>query len=225
MKIHKSKFTATPEQGNVSAILQRPDSAKALLVLAHGAGNDMLHPGQEKLARSLANQGVATFRFNFPFKEKGNKAPNSAKVLKGTLRSAINAAANSAPDLPLFAGGRSMGGRMTSLAASEASLPNVRGLIFFGFPLYPAGKPSVERADHLKLVELPLLFVSGTRDTLAGLDLLRPVVKKLGRHAKLHIVEEADHSFKLLKRSERTEDGVYSEIAQAVSGWLDKNIK
>jgi predicted alpha/beta-hydrolase family hydrolase len=185
----------------------------------------MRHIGQEKLAQALAAEDIASFRYNFPYKEKGNKAPNSAKVLKATTRAAVTAASKAAPDLALFACGRSMGGRMTSLAASEESLPNVRGLIFFGFPLYPAGKPSVERADHLKLVELPLLFVSGTRDTLAGLDLLRPVVKKLGRHAKLHIVEEADHSFKLLKRSERTEDGVYSEIAQAVSGWLDKNIK
>jgi hypothetical protein len=221
MKTRKFKFNATEQHGKVSAILVRPEDAKMLLLLAHGAGNDMLHPGQEKLAMALAEEGVASLRYNFPFKEKGNKAPNTAKVMMQTVRSAVDAATKAAPELPLFAGGRSMGGRMTSLAASELALIGVRGIIFFGFPLHAAGKTGSERADHLMQVDLPLLFVSGTRDTLAGLDLLRPVVKKLGSRAQLHIVDEADHSFKLLKRSERTEDGVYAEIAGAVSGWVD----
>ena len=221
MKTRKLKFSATPEHGKVSAILLRPEDANILLMLAHGAGNDMRHPGQEKLAQALAQEGVASLRYNFPYKEKGNRAPNTAKVMMHTVRSAVAAAAKAAPDLPLFAGGRSMGGRMTSLAASDDTLDGVRGIIFFGFPLHPAGNPGSERADHLKLVDLPLLFVSGTRDTLAGLDLLRPAVKKLGHRAQLHIVDEADHSFKLLKRSERTEEGVYAEIAEAVSGWVD----
>ena len=221
MKTRKLKFTATPEQGKVSAILLRPEKTKALLVLAHGAGNDMVHPGQEKLATALADEGVASFRYNFPFKEKGRGGPNTAKVLTQTVRSAVGAAAKAAPELPLFAGGRSMGGRMTSLTASEEALPDVRGLVFFGFPLYPAGKPSTERAEHLKAVGLPILFVSGTRDTLASLDRLQPVVKKLGRGARLHIVEGADHSFRLLKRSERTEAGMYAEIAATTSQWID----
>lgn len=221
MKTRKIKFTATSEQGKVSAILLRPEGAKALLLLAHGAGNDMVHPGQEKLAMALAEEGVATFRYNFPFKEKGRGGPNTAKVLTQTVRSALEAAAKAALDLPLFAGGRSMGGRMTSLAVSEEALPGVRGLIFFGFPLYAAGKPGTERAEHLKAVEQPMLFVSGTRDTLASLDLLKPVVNNLGHRVRLHVVEGADHSFKLLKRSERTEEGVYKEVAEAVSTWLD----
>lgn len=220
MKTRKLKFTATPEQGKVSAILLRPEEAKALLLLAHGAGNDMLHAGQEKLALALADEGVATLRYNFPFKEKGRGGPNTAKVLSATVRAAVEKAVRTAPDLPLFAAGRSMGGRMTSLAASERPLDSVRGIIFFGFPLHAAGKPGTERAEHLIGVGLPMLFVSGTRDVLASLDMLRPVVKKLGRRASLHIVEGADHTFKLLKRSERTEDGVYREIAETVSAWV-----
>jgi hypothetical protein len=156
--------------------------------------------------------------------ENGRGGLNSAAALKETVRSAVKAAREAAPGLPLFAGGRSMGGRMTSLAASEAPLPGVQGIIFAGFPLYPAGKPSTERAEHLKLVGVPMLFLQGTRDNLADLELLRPVVKGLGNRAALHVIEGADHSFKVLKRSERTEADVLSEMANAAAAWIRKQI-
>ena len=219
------KFTATPEQGRVSALFLRPQLAMAQLMLAHGAGTDMRHYFMEDLSQALAANGIATFRYNFPYKEKGGGGgPNGKGVLAATVRSAAEAAARTAPDLPLFAGGKSLGGRMTSLASSEAPLPRVKGLVFFGFPLHPAGKPATARAEHLSHVDAPMLFLQGPRDALATPKLLVPVVKGLGKLATLHMVEGADHSFKVLKSSGRSEADVILELAQTTAAWMDRQI-
>ncbi|MCW5876875.1 MAG: alpha/beta hydrolase [Anaerolineales bacterium] len=215
-------FEATPQQGRVSALLRLPEGASALLVLAHGAGTDMRHRSLEMLSEQLAANGIATFRYNFPYKEKGRGGPNPKPVLTATVRAAVQAAAEAAPGLPLFAGGRSMGGRMTSLAASEAPLPGVRGLVFFGFPLHAAGKPGTERGEHLAAVSVPMLFLQGPRDTLALPELLEPVVAGLGRRARLHMLAGADHSYKVLKSSGRSEAEVYAEAAAVAAGWMAK---
>lgn len=217
------KFVATPEKGEVSARLMQPTKATALLVLAHGAGTNMQHRSMESMAEALYDQGIATFRYNFPYKEKGSGPPNSKPTLTATVREAI-AAASKLAKLPLFAGGRSMGGRMTSLAASEAPLPAVKGIVFFAFPLHPDGKPSTERADHLAKVTVPMLFLQGPRDSLATPELLKPVVRKLGTMATLHEVAHADHSFKVLKSSGRTDAEVLSEIAATTAGWINKEL-
>jgi predicted alpha/beta-hydrolase family hydrolase len=214
------KFIASPEKGEVSALLLRPDNAWALLVLAHGAGTDMRHRSMETLSLALAEKGVATFRYNFPYKEKlGGGRPDS-KEAATTVQSAVAAAAQAAGDLALFAGGRSFGGRMSSLAASQAPLPRVRGIVFFAFPLHPPGKPGTERAEHLFKVDIPILFLQGPRDTLATPDLLEPIVKKLGERATLHLVAGADHSFKVLKSSGRTEKEVLEELAETTATWM-----
>jgi len=216
---------ATPEQGRVSALFLRPPRAMALLMLAHGAGTDMRHSFMEGLSQELAANQIATLRYNFPYKEKGGGGgPNGKDVLKATVRSAAEAAASSAPDLPLFAGGKSMGGRMTSLASCEGPLPKVKGLIFFGFPLHPAGKPATDRAEHLVLVDAPMLFLQGPRDTLATPELLGPVIKRLGKRATLHMVEGADHGFKVLKRSGRTEEEVFLELAEIAANWISRRV-
>jgi len=216
---------ATPEQGRVSALFLRPPRAMALLMLAHGAGTDMRHSFMEGLSQELAANQIATLRYNFPYKEKGGGGgPNGKDVLKATVRSAAEAAASSAPDLPLFAGGKSMGGRMTSLASCEGPLPKVKGLIFFGFPLHPAGKPATDRAEHLVLVDAPMLFLQGPRDTLATPELLGPVIKRLGKRATLHMVEGADHGFKVLKRSGRTEEEVFLELAEIAATWISRQL-
>ncbi|MCW5878269.1 MAG: hypothetical protein KIS80_05325 [Anaerolineales bacterium] len=219
------RFEATPQQGGVSALLRVPDRAGALLVLAHGAGTDMRHRSLEMLSEQLAEHGIASFRYNFPYKERGRGGPNPKAVLTATVRAAVAAAAQAAPGLPLFAGGRSMGGRMTSLAASEASLPGVKGLVFFGFPLHPAGKPGTERGEHLAAVGVPLLFLQGPRDTLALPDLLEPVATALGHQATLHMLAGADHSYKVLKSSGRTEAEVYAEAAAVAAAWMAKHAK
>jgi predicted alpha/beta-hydrolase family hydrolase len=194
-------------------------------MLAHGAGTDMRHHFMEDLSQALAANQIATFRYNFPYKEKGGGGgPNGKGVLTATVRSAAEVAASSAPELPLFAGGKSLGGRMTSLASSEAPLPKVKGLVFFGFPLHPAGKPATERAEHLSRVVAPMLFLQGPRDTLATLKLLVPVVKRLGELATLHVVDGADHGFKVLKRSGRTEEDVILELAETVANWIGRRV-
>lgn len=217
------KFIATPVEGQVSALLLQPKGALALIALAHGAGTDMRHRSMETLSQALAKHRIATFRYNFPYKERGSGHPDSKPVATATVRAAIIAAAQAAPDLALFAGGRSFGGRMTSLAASQATLPGVKGIIFFAFPLHPAGKPGTERADHLSHVTVPLLFFQGPRDTLATPELLLPIVGKLGPRATPHMLSGADHSFKVLKSSGRTEADVYSEIGAATATWMAKN--
>ncbi len=207
--------------GSVSALLVRPSEASALLVLGHGAGAGMRHVFMEEMAGLLAGRGVATLRYQFPYMEAGRRYPNPQRILTATVRQAVEAAHQAAPDLPLFAGGKSMGGRMTSLAAADAPLAGLRGIVFLGFPLHGIGKPpGIERSEHLHQVDLPLLFVQGTRDRLANLDFLRPVVERLGSRATLHVVDGGDHSFKVLKRSGRTHEEVMAEVADAVAGWI-----
>jgi len=214
------KFTATPEKGDVSALLMRPEGAKHILVLGHGASSNMRTPMLQTIAERLTEQNIATFRYNFPYSEKGG-GRNSVATCIATIRSAVAAAHEAAPDLPILAGGHSFSGRMTSTAASEAPIENVKGLVFFSFPLHPAGEPSTKRADHLAAVTVPMLFLSGTRDALAELDLLEPVVKNLGKQATLHLVDTADHSFKILKRSRTRDEDVFVELARATRTWTD----
>ena len=180
----------------VSALLVRPDEAKALYLFAHGAGAGMTHRSMESNARGLATRAIATLRYQFLYMEKGLRRPDPPRLAHAAVRAAAAKATELAPDLPLFAGGRSFGGRMTSQAQADEPLAGVRGLAFLGFPLHPAGKPGIERAEHLPRVEVPMLFVSGDRDALAELGLLRPVVEKLGERAKLHVVHGADHSLR-----------------------------
>jgi predicted alpha/beta-hydrolase family hydrolase len=212
------KFLSTPDKGDVSAILMRPEDATHLLVLGHGASSNMRTPMMETIAEHLAEQKIATFRYNFPYSEKGG-GRNSQDVCTTTIRSAVAAANKAAPDLPILAGGHSFSGRMTSTAASESPLENVRGLVLFSFPLHPAGVPDIKRAEHLEKIKIPMLFVSGTRDALAELDLLEPVVEKLGEPATLHLLDTADHSFKILKRTRTSHEDVFDEAARVVRDW------
>lgn len=213
------KFLATLEKGDVSALLIRPAGASHLLVLGHGASTNMRHANLQIIAERLAEAGIATFRYNFPYMEhRGGR--DSQEVCTATVRSACAAARKAAPDLPLLAGGHSFGGRMTSTAESESALDGVRGLVFFAFPLHPPGRPATKRADHLSAVTIPMLFLSGTRDELADLDLLQPVCEKLGKRATLHLLDTADHSFRTLKRSRKSEEDVYVEMARVVREWV-----
>jgi len=182
----------------------------------------MRHAFMEAAAQGLAARGVATLRYHFPYMEAGRRAPNPRPVLTRTIRSAVAEASRLAPDLPLLAGGKSMGGRMTSLAAAEEPLPEVRGLAFFGFPLHAAGRPSSDRGAHLGDVGLPMLFLQGTRDNLADLDLLRPLVADVHPPATLHVVDGADHGFHVLKRSGRTDDEVLDEICDRFIRWAEE---
>jgi predicted alpha/beta-hydrolase family hydrolase len=205
--------------GEVSALLVRPAKPRWLLVLAHGAGAGMTHPFLEALVRELSAAGIATFRYQFPYMEQRRRAPDRPPVLTAAVTAAVHAAQKAAPGLSLLAGGKSMGGRMTSTAASQHPLDQVRGLVFFGFPLHPPGQPGIKRADHLAKVSVPMLFLQGTRDTFAGLDLLRPVCAKLGSLATLHVIESADHSFHVLKSSGKTDAEVLHELAQTTATW------
>jgi predicted alpha/beta-hydrolase family hydrolase len=204
----------------VSGLLMRPDGAKALYVFAHGAGAGMTHKAMESSAQGLAARSVATLRYQFPYMENGSHRPDPPKVAHAAVRAAAATAARLAPDLPLFAGGRSFGGRMTSQAQALEPLPQVRGLAFLGFPLHPAGKPGIERAAHLAQINIPMLFVSGDRDALAQLDLIEAVVADLGKGAMLHLVSHADHSFKVAAKSGRTPADAEAEALDAVAGWL-----
>src|SRR6266446_1064311 len=208
--------------GEVSALLLRPAKARQLLVLVHGAGAGMSHPFMEKLAGELAGVGVATLRYQFPYMEARRRAPDAPAVLTATVVAAVRAAAEAAPGLPLLAGGKSMGGRMTSQAAAQRPLDGVQGLVFFGFPLHPPNQPGTKRADHLAKVAMPMLFLQGTRDTLADLKLLRPVCAKLGSRATLHVIETADHSFHVLKRSGRSDPEVLRELAEKTASWAEQ---
>jgi hypothetical protein len=213
------RFTATERSGDVSGILVRPTGARFLYVFGHGAGAGMRHAFMEAAAEGLAARGVATLRYNFPYKEAGRGGPNPRPVLVKTVRSAVAEAARLEPDLLLLAGGKSMGGRMTSLAAAEEPLPGVRGLAFFGFPLHAAGKPASDRGGHLEDVGLPMLFLQGTRDKLADLELLQPLLLGARPAPTLHIVDGADHGFHVLKRSGRTDQEVLDELCGAFAGW------
>ncbi len=208
--------------GAVSALLDRPASARACFVFAHGAGAGMTHPFMQAVAAGLGERGIATLRYQFPYMEKGGRRPDPPAIAHAAVRAAVAQARRCCPGLPLIAGGKSFGGRMTSQAQATAPLDGVRGLAFLGFPLHPAGKPSSDRARHLAEIDVPLLFLQGTRDSLAELKLLEPVVKGLGRLATLHVVEGADHSFHVPARSGRNDREVMDEILDFFVGWIGK---
>lgn len=205
---------------SVSALYRKAPNASALLVLAHGAGAGMSHPFMEAMADLLAGSGVSTLRFQFPYMEAGSRRPDRPATAHAAVRAAVRRASRLAPALPLFAGGKSFGGRMVSQAQALAPLPHVRGLVFLGFPLHPPDKPSLERAAHLGDVHVPQLFIQGTRDALAEAGRLRGVVKRLGKRARLWPVKGADHSFGVLVRSGRTHEEVLREMAGVVAAWI-----
>ncbi len=204
-------------------MLVRPHDARLLYVLAHGAGAGMRHHFLAQAADVFAARGIATYRYEFPYMQAGKSRPDSPGVAEAAVRAAVVAAAHRAPELPLIAGGKSFGARMTSQAQVRAPLPGVRGLVFLGFPLHPPGRPGTSRAEHLTSVDVPMLFLQGTRDEFAQLDLLQEVVRKLGDRATLHLVEEGDHSFKVPKRTGKTEGDVMNELAATVSEWTARH--
>ncbi len=211
-------FVATAEKGKVSALLIRPAAATHLLVLGHGASTDMRHATLRRIAEGMAEAGIATLRYNFPYMEH-HTFRDPKEVCTATVRSAVAAAHAAAPGLPILAGGHSFGGRMTSTAASEAPLDHVAGLVLCSFPLHQPGKPDMKRADHLSSIGVPMLFLSGTRDELARLDLLESVCVKLGRCAVLHLLDSSDHGFRTLKRTRSTDEDVFSEMARVTAAW------
>lgn len=204
----------------VSGLWDKPRGAKAALVLAHGAGAGMTHKHMAATAEGLAERGIAVLRFNFPYMERGSKRPDGPAIAHAAVRAAVAQGRKLAGDLPLFAGGRSFGARMTSQAQAVVPLPDVKGLVFFAWPLHPAGRPGVERAEHLAQVKLPMLFLQGTADALAETALLKPVVKGLGKRGTLHLVEQADHSFHVPARSGRKDGEVLGEILDVARGWM-----
>ncbi|WMT74585.1 alpha/beta family hydrolase [Bradyrhizobium sp. Ash2021] len=212
-------------KASVSALLVRPPQARACYVFAHGAGAGMAHASMEAIATGLGERGIATLRYQFPYMEKAGKRPDPPPVAHAAVRAAVAEAARCCAGLPLIAGGKSFGGRMTSQAQAIAPLAGVRGLAFLGFPLHPAGKPSSDRAKHLSAVKIPMLFLQGTRDALAELSLLEPMVKSLGSPATLHLVKEADHSFHVLVRSGRNDREVMNEVLDAFAAWVDSIIR
>jgi len=218
--VDEIKFLATPEKGEVSAILIRPEGATHLVVLGHGAGADMRSASMQNIADALAKQKIATFRYNFPFKENGRGGVDSPKVAVATVRAAVAEAERLAPDLTLLAGGHSFGGRMTTTAQSEVPLDGVKGLILFSFPLHAPNRPSDSRAAHLSAIRNPMLFLSGTRDALNDLALFHPVIERLGRRATLHLLDTADHSYKVLKRTRTSTEDVFDEMARTARDWI-----
>lgn len=216
------KFTATPDKGDVSAVLIRPSAARYLLVLGHGASTSMQHATMVAITEALARHGIATFRYNFPYSEFG-RGRDSVAVCVETVRSACRAANEAAPDLTLLAGGHSFGGRMTTTAQAENPIEHVAGLVLFSFPLHLAGRPDTTRAEHLANISIPMLFVTGTRDELATLDLFEPTVAKLGKLATLHLLDTANHSYKILKRTRASDEDVFDEMARVTSDW-SKNL-
>jgi predicted alpha/beta-hydrolase family hydrolase len=206
--------------GQVSGLLARPENAQALYVLAHGAGAGMRHPFLERMAQGLGDHAIATLRYQFPYMERHARRPDPPAVAERTVRAAVLEATRAAPGLPLVAGGKSFGGRMTSAAQANEPLPGVRGLVFLGFPLHPPGRPGTARAEHLFRIEVPMLFLQGTRDEFADLELLRPVVERLGERATLALVEGGDHSFHVLKRTGRTDAAVFDELVGTIAAWV-----
>lgn len=213
------RFLATLEKGEVSAILMRPKGATHLLVLGHGAGADMRSTSMQNIAEHLATRDIATFRYNFPFKEYGRGGVDSPKVATATVRAAIAEARRLEPKLTLLAGGHSFGGRMTTTAQSESPLDGVKGLVLFSFPLHAPNRPDDSRAAHLNAIKIPMLFLSGTRDALNDLTLFHPVIKKLGKYATLHTLDTADHSYKILKKSRKSDEDVFAEMARVTMTW------
>jgi predicted alpha/beta-hydrolase family hydrolase len=217
----EQSFPVSSAAGEVSSVLVRPQGARWLYVMGHGAGAGMKHVFMEQMVARLADRQVATFRYQFPYMERGSRRPDPRPWLLETVRAAVLTAGELAGGLRFVAGGKSMGGRMTSQAQAQEPLPGVEALAFVGFPLHPAGRPSVERADHLSEVHIPMLFLQGTRDKLAEPERLRPICSALGSGALLHEVDAADHSFHVLKRSGRNEEEVLDELVGLFVSWLD----
>ncbi len=226
-----SELKLITDGGEVSALSLVPPEPRWLLVLGHGAGAGMRHPFMEELAEILAAEGIASLRYQFPYMEHGGRRPDARSILLDTVAAAVRLGRSIAAELaesrtgaaseplPLLIGGKSMGGRMASHAAATGRLPGARGLVFFGFPLHPAGRPSTGRAEHLNGVGLPMLFLQGTRDRLADLKLLVLECERLGDRATLHVVEDADHSFHVLKRTGRTDRSVLEELGRVTAAW------
>ena len=215
---------AIDETRRVSALLQLPPAATACFVFAHGAGAGMEHPSMTAVAEELAARSIATLRFQFPYMESRTRRPDPPPVCHATVRAAVAEAARLAPTLALIAGGRSFGGRMTSQAQAIKPLPGVKGLAFLGFPLHPAGRPSAERAEHLREVKVPMLFLQGTRDELAQLELLQPLIDRLGARATLKLLQDADHSFHVPARTGRKDAEVRAEMLDALATWIEQAI-
>jgi predicted alpha/beta-hydrolase family hydrolase len=209
------------ETTSVSALLLAPNSPRACYVMAHGAGAGMEHAFMSATARELATASIATLRFQFPYTERGSKRTDAPAVCHATIRAAVATAARELPNVPLFAGGRSFGGRMSSQAQAEHPLSGVRGLVFLGFPLHPAGRPETSRAAHLVKVTIPMLFLQGTRDELATLSLLEPLIEQLGPRATLHLLQDADHSFHVPAKSGRKDPDVRAEALRTMNDWID----
>jgi len=219
MEMVESKFEVASDKGEVSSILLLPPSATHLIVIGHGASANMRHTNLERLAKELYHTGIASFRYQFPYMERGGKGRDSLAISLATVRQAVFKAKEMAPKLQLFAGGHSFGGRMTSMADAETPLP-VEGLLFFSFPLHPAGKPSLDRAEHLYLIDKRMLFLTGSRDKLANPELLDQVITKLGQRATLHLLDTADHGYKILKRTRESDEDVFVEMVRIVRDWL-----
>ncbi len=213
------KFRATLDTGEVSAILLKPAAATHLLVLGHGASTNMRHATMQSIADALAERGIATFRYNFPYSEKGG-GRNSTETCVATIRSAVKSAHRVAPALLLLAGGHSFGGRMTTTAQSEEPLEEVEGLVLFSFPLHLPGRPDTKRAEHLAGIKIPMLFFSGTRDELATLQLLEPTIANLGKNSTLHKIDTANHSYKVLKKMRTSDEDVFAEMARVLKDWI-----
>jgi predicted alpha/beta-hydrolase family hydrolase len=209
-----------PAGGTISGLLDAPESSLACYAMAHGAGAGMKHVFLAAIAGALAERGIAVLRYQFPYMEQGSRRPDAPAIAHAAVRAAVQEAVNRLPGVPLFAGGKSFGGRMTSQAQAAEPLPSVRGLVFLGFPLHPAGKPSVERAAHLTAVKLPMLFLQGTRDTLADLDLMRQTTAALGPRATLYTAEGADHSFHVPRRSGGNDDQVRQALVDTMAKWM-----
>lgn len=207
----------------MSGLLQAPGKTRACFVFAHGAGAGMNHPFMSAIALGLARRGIATLRFQFPYMEQGSRRPDSPWIAQAAVRAAAAEAARLLPAVPLFAGGKSYGGRMTSRAQAESPLPEVRGLIFLGFPLHPPGKPSDDRAKHLFDVTIPMLFLQGTRDEFANMNLLQPLIGRLGSKATLRLFEDADHSFHVPARTGRNDSEVREELMDALARWVGEH--
>jgi predicted alpha/beta-hydrolase family hydrolase len=221
MTTHAQKLTIEISGDSViSAILMLPPKAQACFAFAHGAGAGMTHAFMEKVSIGLSERGIATLRYQFPYMEKGSKRPDSPAIAHAAVRAAVAEAGRRCAGLPLIAGGKSFGGRMTSQAQALAPLPGVRGLAFLGFPLHPPGKPSDERAEHLSEVHVPMLFIQGTRDEFAELNLLEPVVKRLGALPTLHLVQHGDHSLHVPARSGRKDAEVMDEVLDTFVRWI-----
>ncbi len=220
--VHAEPVTVAGEEGvRVSGLLQTPPGARACYVLAHGAGAGMDHPFMAAVAAELAQRGIATLRYQFPAMERRARRPDPPHLAQATVRAAAAAAQRLLPDIPLIAGGKSFGGRMTSQAQATAPLQGVRGLAFLGFPLHPAGRPSQDRAKHLFAVQIPMLFLQGTRDALATLDQLQPLCDALGARATLTLFQDADHSFHVPARTGRTDAQVRGEMLDVLAAWID----